>query len=116
MNRTPLPEILASAIRFWERGRLLYNATLALIVALYFLAAWPGSLVSVTLDHSLQVFLQAVVANVLYCAAYPVDVFVQLSTLREPWLRFRWVLFIIGLAFAGVITRFVSLELFHGIS
>jgi len=110
----PYPEMLANAIRFWERGRLFYNATLALIVALYFFAGWPASLVAITLDHSLQLFLQAVVANVLFCAAYPVDVFVQLSTLREHWLRFRWVLFAIGLAFAGVITRFIARELFLG--
>jgi len=116
MSDTPFPEVLSNAIRYWERGRLLYNAVLAFIVAFYFFAAWPASLVAITLDHVLQLFLQAVVANVFYCAAYAVDVFAQLSALRERWLRLRWILFAIGLAFAGVITRFVSLELFQGVT
>lgn len=113
MSEIPLSDLLANAIRYWERCRLLYNGVLALVVAIYFFVAWPESKAAITVDHSLQLFLQAVVANVLYCAAYPADVFAQLSSLRPLWLRYRWVVFAIGLAFASIITRFISMELFQ---
>jgi hypothetical protein len=51
----------------------------------------------------------AVLANVAYCAAYPVDVFVQMSGLRETWRSSRWVLFLIGMIFAGILTRWIAL-------
>jgi hypothetical protein len=113
MSDIPLRDTLSNAIGYWERGRLVYNAVLLLIVVFYFFSGWPASKTSLTLDLSLTVFLLAVLANVAYCAAYVVDVFAQLSSLRGMWLRFRWVLFLVGLAFAAVITRFFSLGFFH---
>ena len=53
------------------------------------------------------------VANVAYCAAYLVDVFVQASEFPDTWQRSRWVLFAIGTTFAAVITRFVAVGMFH---
>jgi hypothetical protein len=53
-----------------------------------------------------------VLANVAYCAAYVPDVFAQMSSLRDSWLRYRWVLFVVGLAFAAVLAHFWSLGLF----
>jgi hypothetical protein len=64
----------------------------------------------------LILFLLAVLANVAYCAAYPVDVFVQASGFRERWLKYRWVLFFIGVAFAAVVTRFWALAFFSPVS
>jgi hypothetical protein len=40
------------------------------------------------------------------------DVFGQMSSLRDSWLRYRWALFVIGLAFAAVLAHFWSLGLF----
>jgi hypothetical protein len=60
----------------------------------------------------LVLFLLAVVANVCYCAAYVVDIFVQLSSVRRLWLQKRWLLFLLGIMFAAVITRFFALVLF----
>jgi hypothetical protein len=112
MTDIPLRDLLSNAIGYWERGRLVYNAVLVFIVAFYFFSGWPASKASLTLDLWLSIFLLAVLANVAYCAAYVVDVFAQLSSLRDAWLRVRWVLFLVGLAFAGVITRFFSLGFF----
>ena len=47
-----------------------------------------------------------------YCAAYVADLFVQLSGLREVWLRWRWALLTIGIAFAAVLAHFFSLDMF----
>lgn len=113
MNTITLQEYFTDAIKFWEPRRVIYNIVLAAIVALYFVAGYPMSRTALTLDFVLQLFLLAVVANIAYCAAYLADVFVQASGFRETWQRFRWVLFAIGTTFAAIITRFISMGMFH---
>ena len=87
MNDTPsiaqsIRDMATDALRYWEPRRLVYNGVLALVVVGYFLAEWPASKSSVTMDSVLHLFLLAVFANVLYCAAYVADGFVQLSGFR----------------------------------
>jgi hypothetical protein len=113
MDGTLVHESLTDAIRFWEPRRLIYNAVLALVVVTYFFVGYPVSKTLVSVDLALGIFILAVVANVAYCAAYLADIFVQISGFREVWQRFRWVLFVIGTAFAAVITRFVSMGMFN---
>lgn len=55
----------------------------------------------------------AVFANVVFFAAYPVDIFAQLSAFISKWLRLRWLLFLIGLVKASVFARFISIDMFH---
>lgn len=107
-------EILGNAIRYWERGRIIYNVLLAAIVVGYFIANWPHSASKINVDWGLRIFLRAVLANVAYCFAYIPDVLAQLSDLRPVWLRYRWILFVIGLTFASIIARFVALKMFAG--
>ena len=104
--------LVADALRYWEPRRILYNALLALIVLGYFLAGWPETKSLLTLDGIFWLFFLAVLANVCYCAAYVVDLFVQLSPLRASWMRVRWLLFLVGLAFAAIITRFFAIAAF----
>jgi len=112
MEIQPLRESLTDAIRFWEPMRLAYNAVLAVIVLIYFWIGYPASKLDFTVDRTLFLFLLAVLANVAYCAAYLVDVFVQSSGYRETWRKNRWVLFAVGLVFAGIITRFWAIAMF----
>jgi len=105
-------EILTDAIRFWERARPIYNAVLAVIVLAFYFAGLPQSKEALSLDKFLQIFRGAVMANFFYCAAYIPDVCAQLSDLRAKWLRIRWGLFVVGLGFAAVWTRFISQGLF----
>jgi hypothetical protein len=72
----------------------------------------PESRSALTPDLLLFVFLLAVLANVCYCAAYLVDIFAQASGLREEWIRFRWILLLVGIAFAGILTHFFAYSLF----
>jgi len=109
-----LRDVVTEALRFWEPLRIVYNAVLAIIVIGYFIAAWPASAQALTLNGALILFILAVLANVLYCAAYLGDVFVQLSGFRATWLRVRWGLFLVGTAFAAAITRFFALGFFGG--
>lgn len=112
MDAQTFRESLTDAIRFWEPLRLAYNGALAAIVLIYFGMGYPASRASISVDSILLIFLLAVLANVAYCAAYLVDVFAQSSGFREPWRKRRWVLFVIGLLFAGVITRFWAMGMF----
>ncbi len=109
-----LREATTSAIRYWERARVVYNLVLALIVLGEFVAAWPHARARLTLDLGQWVFLLAVMANVVYCAAYPVDVFAQLSGFRLIWLRLRWLLLLVGLVFAAILARYASITLVDG--
>ncbi len=72
----------------------------------------PFSKTVVQFDSLLLLFVLAVLANVAYCAAYVPDVFAQMSSLRDSWLRYRWVVFVVGLAFAAVLTHFWSVAMF----
>lgn len=105
-------ECLGNAIRYWEPRRILYNLLLAVIVGIHFVKGLPFSKTAVQFNSVLLLFVLAVLANVAYCAAYIPDVFAQMSTLRTSWLRYRWVLLVVGLAFAAVLTHFWSLAMF----
>jgi hypothetical protein len=78
----------------------------------YLVANWPHSRTVVSFEGVLFVFILAVLANICYCAAYLGDVFVQLSGLREAWRRIRWLLFLTGLIFAAIITRWFAMGFF----
>src|SRR5258707_14730554 len=105
-------ESITEAIKYLEPRRLIYNAVLTVIVLYYFWRGLPFSGDILGLNFFLFVFLLAVLANVVYCAAYLVDVFAQLSGVRPEWLRYRWILLLTGICFASVITRFVSMAMF----
>jgi hypothetical protein len=103
----------ANALRYWEPRRLIYNAVLGLVVVAHLVAAWPASRTKVSFDVFLALFLLAVLANVAYCAAYAVDLFVQFSGLDAARRRGRVVLLIVGTAFAAAITHFFAAGFFE---
>jgi hypothetical protein len=106
-----LKDRATDAIRFWEPMRIVYNVVLAAIVGAYFFSSSDPKR-NLTVDLVLFLFLLAVLANVAYCAAYIVDIFVQSTEFSERWRKLRWVLFAIGLTFAAILTRFFSLAIF----
>jgi hypothetical protein len=105
---TTFQENTTDAIRWWERMRLLYNATLAAVVVAVFFATGPASLAYVSAADVFGLFALAVIANVAYCAAYPADLLAQSSAFRSRRRGFRWTLFAIGTAFACVLAVFSS--------
>jgi hypothetical protein len=112
MDTTTFRESTTDAIRYWEPRRLVYNAVLAAIVLIYFAISYPASKAQLTLNSAQAVFLLAVLANIAYCAAYVADVFAQISGYREQWRKYRWILFLIGIVFAGIITRVFAMGFF----
>jgi len=101
-----------NAISYWEPRRIFYNLVLLAIVSSYFVIGLPASRRILDLNLFLLLFVLAVLANVAYCAAYIIDVLAQASGFRERWLKLRWTIYLLRLAFAGVITRFWALGLF----
>jgi len=100
-----MPRALADAIAFWELGRLGYNGVLAALLFAFVLAT--DSWIAVGQSFGVVVILGAV-ANVLYCAAYPIDLIAQATPARATWLRWRWLAWAIGTAFAALLA-FVAL-------
>src|SRR6266704_2193132 len=78
-------QLVGDALRYWEPRRLLYNGVLATVVLVHFVTAWPVSRAFLVWNNLLGLFILVVLANVAYCAAYVVDVFVQMSVLRATW-------------------------------
>jgi len=113
-GRPRFAELAGDAIRYWERRRPLYDLALLAVVLAHFIAAWPGSMLLLKPDPLLMLFGLAVLANVAYCAAYAVDLFVQFSGARASWMRWRWTLLLVGTAFAAVLAHFCALGLLTG--
>jgi hypothetical protein len=104
--------ILTDALRYWEWRRLFYNLALAAIVLLEFARHMPGAREALNLQTCLTLFLLAVLANVAYCAAYPVELLVQFSEFRDPWRKYRLAIWLLGTLFAGVLTHFFAMGIF----
>jgi len=100
-----MKEIITDSLRYWELRRIAYNAVLGLVVVgsvFYYqppLAALGWQLV-------IGLLFGAVLANVLYCAAYAADLLVQFSDYQTVWRRYRWLLWAAGTALAAGIFLF----------
>ena len=107
-----MKEILTDAIRYWEPRRIVYNAVLFGVTLAVFLSYLPGSTSRLNINTAQLLFIAAVLANVVYCAAYVVDIAAQLSEVRPTWRRYRWILLVIGIIFAVIIARAFAHSLF----
>lgn len=91
--------IFDDALTYWERRRIPYNLILVAVVVAWAIAArsqvhWP------LWGLGLVLFVLAALANVLYSAAYCVDIFIQRSSFRDLWRRRRWILWLAGMLLA----------------
>jgi hypothetical protein len=99
----PEPDRIASAVRFWEFARIPYNLVLLTIVVVA-LFAGLGTIAWENMLAMLPAFLLlAIAANVLFCAAYPVDLIVQATPLRAHLTPIRWTMFALGAGAAVVL-------------
>jgi len=103
--------VISNAIRYWELRRVLFNAVLVLMVVFAFAGEWPEAKQAVNLESLLALFILAVLANVAYCAAYLPDIAFQYSSMREAWLKWRFLLLAFGILFAAVLTYFFALAI-----
>jgi len=97
-----MQKIISESLRYWEPRRLVYNAVLTAVV-LSLAAYHHVSISTLAWQPLLGLLVMAVVANVLYCSAYVVDVFIQLSDYQQLWKRNRWLVLAAGTALAVAI-------------
>ncbi|MFI5056751.1 MAG: hypothetical protein ACHQLQ_01070 [Candidatus Acidiferrales bacterium] len=102
----PFRGLFADAIRFWEPRRLAYNFVLTAVVVVWLVATWPHFRPAFTLTSLLLLAVLALLANVLYCAAYLVDIPMQRSSLGAVWRRRRWGLWLMGTLLAIVLANY----------
>ena len=107
-TRGPLAwsDVVTDALRYWEPRRLLYNAVLALVTIWQLIV--HGAFPRPVLPAAALLFVLAALANVLYSAAYVVDIFVQSSVYRTSWRRRRWLLLLLGTLLGAVLSYVVS--------
>jgi hypothetical protein len=103
---------VADALRYWEPRRALYNGLLTAVALSWVVLTWPhfrpiqlfgtppGDTQPVLLILVVLVFL----ANVCYCAAYLVDVPLQLTF--ATWCKCRWALLLTGTLFAILVENY----------
>ena len=112
--RSRFGDLATDALRYWEPRRWIYNAALLVVVVVHLGVYWPDSKALLSPDGLLRFFALAVLANVAYCAAYAIDLFVQFSGLRAKWGRWRWAMLAMGTAFGAVMAHFMMMGLLHG--
>ena len=92
-------DALSDAIRYWELRRIVYNFALAAVVLVFAVTFWTQIRDRIGFELLLALAVLAVIANVCYCAAYVVDLPMQLSSHVATWKRWRWLLWIFGVLF-----------------
>ena len=108
MNRPELRQIITDAIAYWEPRRLIYNAALAIVTVIGHFTSTASWKPTVGFDMALGLFFLAVIANILYCAAYLPDAFVHLSDFRHRLRVVRTVIFTTGILLACAIAWGIS--------
>lgn len=102
-------DLLVDASRFWERMRIPYNIVLAGLS----MACWGREMLLAGADHLIAGVLVltffGIGANLLYCAAYPLDIAFQLTPWRHHRKYARWVLFAAGMLLASACALYVLL-------
>jgi hypothetical protein len=93
-------------MRFWELRRIPYNIVLATVVMVWVSATWPHFRPALNWSSLLLLFILALLANACYCAAYFVDIPMQLSSVSSVWRRGRWGLWLLGMLFAIVLANY----------
>jgi hypothetical protein len=93
--------VFQDAARYWERGRIGYNAVLIAVALAWLVFTWPHFRPAFSWQSALIMLVLATLANACYCAAYPIDIIFQRLPFSFAWKRRRWVLWCVGTLFAA---------------
>jgi len=94
------------AMRFWEPRRLLYSLILGVAVVIWIVASWPHFRVAFSFGNLLRLIGLGLIANAFYCAAYLVDIPLQLLASSAMRARWRWGLWLLGTLLALLIENY----------
>ena len=99
-----MQNLITESIRYWEPRRLAYNAMLAAVLFGSFIYHHSlSALSSLSWQTLVGLAFAAVIANLLYCAAYVADLFVQMSDYQPVWRAYRWLVFASGTLLAATL-------------
>lgn len=101
-----LPENDPAAICFWEPRRLIYNLVLAGFVLAWLVGTWPHFRPVMTFTGAVQLVVLALIANLLYSAAYVAEVVFHPLAQCTPWLRWRSAIWILGTVLAVLLQNY----------
>ncbi len=87
----------ADFVRFWERGRIIYNLALVTIIIGWIILTWPHFAPPVSSEAAPFLVFLFVIANLCYSAVYLVEIPLQHSA---RWIHWRWALWLAGMLFA----------------
>jgi len=93
---------MISSVRYWEPRRVAYNLVLATVAVGWIVSTWPHFRAALTLSSLGKLLVLAALANVVYSAAYLVDIPMQQSSVALIWRRWRF-----GLWLAGTLLAFL---------
>jgi hypothetical protein len=101
---------LSDALAFWEPARVTYNVILLIITAGWLALAFDSglsTLMFIPVGGWLALVVLAAIANLLYCAAYPVDLLLQFSTWRPQRAAWRAAVWLSGAVLAGSLASLI---------
>lgn len=98
--------LVSETFRYWEFRRLFYNSALLAVVIVWLAATWPHFRPMFSLNSLLLLIVLGLIANIFYCAAYLVDIPLQLSSVGGAWKNLRWLLWLIGTFLAIVLANY----------
>jgi hypothetical protein len=96
---------IAGAVGFWERRRITYNLLLAMVFLVWMIATWPLLRDAFSPVHLAQLAVLALIANILYCAAYVAELFSN-NLAESNWQRWRWAIWIVGTLLAILVESY----------
>ena len=107
MSKADFRSVVTDSVRYWETSRVYYNLWLTGITLG---CGWR--------PHGMQpwvtLLVLAAIANLLYCAAYPIDILVQFSDFRDRWRNNRYLLLLAGMGLAGMLAFLCTRVMFFG--
>jgi hypothetical protein len=96
---------IAGAERFWERHRIAYNLLLTMAFLGWAIPSWPFLKGAFSLLHFAQLAALALIANVLYSAAYLTETFLKNVAMSKSH-QWRWGVWIVGTLFAILVESY----------
>src|SRR4051812_7131814 len=94
------------AAKFWERGRIWYNAVLCLAVLVWVVLTWPHFRPALNFVALGKMLVLALLANLCYCAGYVAELFMQPLVAAMSRRRVRQVLWVLGMLFALILENY----------
>jgi hypothetical protein len=99
-TRDRISDAFGNSWRFWELGRIPYNALLFIVATGWLVFTWPHFRPSLSLRAMPPAFVLALIANLCYTAAYLADIPLLYSPAGTTWRRWRWALWVAGMLLA----------------